>query len=53
MTNFLFCDGHVKAMKSKATITPLNMWNVTNTDAATTGNNYLSGQLTYQDTLLK
>ena len=25
-TNFLFCDGHVKALKPYATINPLNMW---------------------------
>ncbi|RYX84717.1 DUF1559 domain-containing protein [bacterium] len=30
-TNFLFADGHVKAMKPLATGTPLNMWNVDNT----------------------
>ena len=30
MTNFLFCDGHVKSMKPTATGTPLNMWNVDN-----------------------
>jgi prepilin-type N-terminal cleavage/methylation domain-containing protein/prepilin-type processing-associated H-X9-DG protein len=29
-TNFLFTDGHVKAMKPAATGTPLNMWNVNN-----------------------
>ncbi len=26
--NFLFCDGHVKAMKPFATGTPLNMWTI-------------------------
>ncbi|RYG70643.1 DUF1559 domain-containing protein [bacterium] len=26
--NFLFCDGHVKAMKPSATGTPVNMWTV-------------------------
>jgi prepilin-type N-terminal cleavage/methylation domain-containing protein/prepilin-type processing-associated H-X9-DG protein len=31
MSNFLFGDGHVKAMKPVATGTPLNMWNVDNT----------------------
>ncbi len=30
-TNFLFADGHVKAMKLTATATPLNLWNVSNT----------------------
>ena len=30
-TNFLFCDGHVKALKPTATGTPLNLWNVDNT----------------------
>ncbi|PQV62581.1 hypothetical protein B1R32_12819 [Abditibacterium utsteinense] len=33
--NFLFCDGHVKAMKPSATGSPINMWNieVNNNDA--------------------
>ena len=31
MSNYLFCDGHVKALKPTATGTPLNMWNVDNT----------------------
>jgi prepilin-type processing-associated H-X9-DG protein len=26
MSNWLFADGHVKALKPTATITPLNMW---------------------------
>ena len=26
--NFLFCDGHVKALKPTATGTPINMWNI-------------------------
>ncbi len=30
MTNFLFCDGHVKSLKPTATGAPLNMWNVDN-----------------------
>lgn len=34
-TNFLFCDGHVKAMKPTATYWPLNLWNITNTKSAT------------------
>ncbi len=29
-SNWLFCDGHVKAMKPLATGTPTNMWNVNN-----------------------
>ena len=29
-TNFLFCDGHVKALKPTATGTPLNLWNIKN-----------------------
>ncbi|BCM93517.1 hypothetical protein IAD21_05408 [Abditibacteriota bacterium] len=32
-TNFLFCDGHVKAMKPTATGTPTNMWNISNSAA--------------------
>ena len=31
MSNFLFADGHVKAMKPGATGTPINMWNINNT----------------------
>ena len=34
-TNYLFADGHVKAMKPIATGTPVNMWNVNNTTAST------------------
>jgi prepilin-type N-terminal cleavage/methylation domain-containing protein/prepilin-type processing-associated H-X9-DG protein len=36
-SNWLFADGHVKALKPTATGTPINMWNVRNTttDAAT------------------
>ena len=30
-TNFLFADGHVKALKPIATVNPINMWNVTQT----------------------
>lgn len=32
-TNFLFADGHVKALKPTATVTPINMWNITNAPA--------------------
>jgi prepilin-type N-terminal cleavage/methylation domain-containing protein/prepilin-type processing-associated H-X9-DG protein len=32
-TNFLFADGHVKAMKPVNTATPINMWNIDNTTA--------------------
>jgi prepilin-type N-terminal cleavage/methylation domain-containing protein/prepilin-type processing-associated H-X9-DG protein len=49
MSNFLFCDGHVKAMKPMATYTPVVMWNVTN---KTPSVNYLSGSLKYQEGLL-
>jgi prepilin-type N-terminal cleavage/methylation domain-containing protein/prepilin-type processing-associated H-X9-DG protein len=35
MTNFLFCDGHVKAMKPNSTASPINLWNVTNTTVST------------------
>jgi prepilin-type N-terminal cleavage/methylation domain-containing protein/prepilin-type processing-associated H-X9-DG protein len=34
-SNFLFADGHVKAMRPIATGTPINMWNVNNTTNAT------------------
>ena len=32
-TNFLFADGHVKSLKPMATVTPLNMWNISNAPA--------------------
>ncbi len=31
-SNWLFADGHVKAMRATATITPLNMWSTVPTD---------------------
>ena len=31
MTNFLFCDGHVKSMHPVDTGKTVNMWNVNNT----------------------
>ncbi|RYG71514.1 DUF1559 domain-containing protein [bacterium] len=37
-TNFLFADGHVKAMKPINTGTPINMWNVKNTTAEADAN---------------
>lgn len=59
-TNFLFADGHVKALKPLATGTPLNMWNVDNTTApgaATTGPALAGGnlinQLSAQQAILK
>jgi prepilin-type processing-associated H-X9-DG protein len=30
MPNFLFADGHVKAMRIEATLSPVNMWNTDN-----------------------
>jgi prepilin-type N-terminal cleavage/methylation domain-containing protein/prepilin-type processing-associated H-X9-DG protein len=35
MTNFLFCDGHVKSMKPNATAAPINLWNADNTTVST------------------
>ncbi len=35
MPNWLFCDGHVKPIKPGATVTPINMWNITNNPAPT------------------
>ncbi len=35
MTNFLFCDGHVKSMKPTATGTPTNLWTADNAAATT------------------
>ena len=34
-SNWLFVDGHVKAMKPMATITDVNIWNITNAPAPT------------------
>ena len=34
-SNYLFADGHVKALKPTATGTPINMWNITNTTLTT------------------
>jgi prepilin-type processing-associated H-X9-DG protein len=31
MSNYLFADGHVKAMSPMSTVTPINMWNIENT----------------------
>jgi prepilin-type N-terminal cleavage/methylation domain-containing protein/prepilin-type processing-associated H-X9-DG protein len=50
MSNFLFCDGHVKAMKPTATYSPVVMWNVTN---KTPSVNFLLGSLKYQEGLLQ
>jgi prepilin-type processing-associated H-X9-DG protein len=41
MTNFLFCDGHVKALKPMATISPVNMWNISNTVAPSAMQGYI------------
>jgi prepilin-type N-terminal cleavage/methylation domain-containing protein/prepilin-type processing-associated H-X9-DG protein len=47
LTNFLFCDGHVKAMKMRPTVVPVNMWNVSN---GPRGNvNLLGGAVARQD----
>lgn len=32
--NFLFCDGHAKALKPIATGTPINMWTIEDDQAA-------------------
>jgi prepilin-type N-terminal cleavage/methylation domain-containing protein/prepilin-type processing-associated H-X9-DG protein len=37
--NVLFADGHVKAMKPSATVTPFNMWGQMNGNTATDGAN--------------
>jgi prepilin-type N-terminal cleavage/methylation domain-containing protein/prepilin-type processing-associated H-X9-DG protein len=34
-SNYLFCDGHVKAMKPMATINPRNMWSIEDDDSST------------------
>jgi prepilin-type N-terminal cleavage/methylation domain-containing protein/prepilin-type processing-associated H-X9-DG protein len=39
MSNWLFADGHVKAMKPMATIRPLNMWVINQQDTRTIGTN--------------
>ncbi|RYG75030.1 DUF1559 domain-containing protein [bacterium] len=35
-SNFLFCDGHVKAMKPQATGSPVNMWSIEEDGEAST-----------------
>jgi prepilin-type N-terminal cleavage/methylation domain-containing protein/prepilin-type processing-associated H-X9-DG protein len=45
-TNFLFADGHVKALKPTATVTPTNMWNITN--AAPSNGNLISWMQAHQ-----
>lgn len=37
MTNILFCDGHVKAMKPLGTINPINMWSIDNVRSPNAG----------------
>ena len=54
-TNFLFADGHVKALKPTATVTGCNMWSVDPTNAAaTSGTNFnnLKNQMVSQETTL-
>lgn len=51
MTNILFCDGHVKAMKPMSTLEPLNMWSVNNATSANASTTFKPG-LRYQDTLM-
>lgn len=41
MTNFLFADGHAKALKPTATIQPLNMW-ITNTQTNAPGSAWVT-----------
>jgi prepilin-type processing-associated H-X9-DG protein len=45
-TNYLFVDGHVKALKPMATVTGINMWSIqpTTTSVHNTLRNALSGQ---------
>ena len=40
--NFLFCDGHVKNMALMGTVTPVNMWEITNANP-----NWFTGALAY------
>ena len=48
MSNYLFCDGHVKALRPMATTTPVNMWNVTNGAASAT----LTTQMIIQESII-
>jgi prepilin-type processing-associated H-X9-DG protein len=50
--NFLFCDGHVKAMKPIATITNTNMWTVEERDIAPTGPESLTQYMVNWDTVV-
>jgi prepilin-type N-terminal cleavage/methylation domain-containing protein/prepilin-type processing-associated H-X9-DG protein len=42
MSNWLFADGHVKALKPTATIRPLNMWVMNAQDTTTPGANWVT-----------
>ncbi len=50
MANFLYCDGHVKALKPRATLVPINLWNVTNGIRGNPGQ--LGQAVTYQEARL-
>jgi prepilin-type N-terminal cleavage/methylation domain-containing protein/prepilin-type processing-associated H-X9-DG protein len=49
MVNFLFCDGHVKAMKPIATVQTTNMWSVQANDTAQTGANSVTDYMVKWD----
>ena len=60
-TNFLFADGHVKALRPTATIADSNMWSVTPTSTAsmnsiattTVGGRTLAAQMALQETRIQ
>ena len=41
-SNWLFADGHVKALKPSATINPINMWVISAQDTTTPGANWIN-----------
>lgn len=51
MTNFLFVDGHVKAMKPTATASPLNMWSMRNQSTTTVTTPWLTNLRIAESTL--
>jgi len=52
MSNFLFCDGHVKSLKPIATMIPTNMWTNAENDTAPTGAGSATDYIRNWDTLV-
>lgn len=51
-SNFLFCDGHVKALKPIATVSSTNMWSCQENDAANTGGGSITDYITHWNILV-